>query len=675
MSGARTRTAGARSTALALGLATVLLGAACAGDEPEVWLETLPARGGERGRRVGEGIVTDLLDAALTDLRGGGVEVEPVELRPPELEENVVEELRRSRRGDTRRLSDLRRAWVAPVDSAFEGALGAPAGGAAGTLRVALALTGAEGLADAHGGARVTVLLALHGGQHTEELATRELALADAPSGAWLELDLELPAVGPSTRLVVASRWDGEGAPPDGLAVALGAPHVQWADSDAPPVLVVSVDTLRADRLGCYGYERDTSPAIDRLAEHGARFEACTSQSPWTLPAYGSLFTALYPAEHRAGISEKADIWTEGGVASDYSKAGESLADGVATLAGYLARAGYRTAAFYANPFLNPKSGLGRGFDEYVWFKYGAGSGVDLALAWLERHRGLPTFLFVQVTDPHWPYAPPAPFDERFAGRRIEELEHYPPAIQSLRNNAVPEARRALLSDLYDGEVAYTDRELGRLFGYLERTGAWDDGLIVFQSDHGEELWDHGGFEHGHTLYDELLRVPLIVSFPPRVEPGTVVANHVRTVDVMPTVLDLLGLEPPWSVRGTSLVPILSGEADHVQLVGYAEAILWGRPYVGYDEAKALIADGRKLVVPDGGGPALLFDLGDDPGETRDLAGEEPEAVARFEERLRELYREARGRGTRGAAMEMAESEREELRNLGYVDEDDGGDG
>jgi arylsulfatase A-like enzyme len=642
--------------------------AAC-GDDGTVWAERLPPRTSGVDALDAHATWLDLLTLATTPPieDGAGADVPTmgnVELEPPALELNALEEMRRGRAKASRVLSDQRRAWItAPLSAAREIAVDVPVGG---VLRTAFGVhvpgeAGDDGPA-APGGlpAGVVVRFAVYFDPGDGRRTLARGVLADADLVSWHAVRAVVPGPG---ELVFAAEL--EGASTAIVAAAFANPSLERELSRVPDVVLVSVDTLRADRLGCYGYARPTSPNIDRLAEGGVVFERCISQAPWTLPSYGSLFTSLYPTEHRAGVSGKAELWTrELPEGETVSKQAERMADTVPTLAGELARAGYRTAGFYFNPYLNPRAGVSRGFDEYAWIGYSASAGVDRALAWMDANEGLPRFLFLHLIDPHWPYAPPAPFDERFAGRSVDSLANYPWGMQATRNNPQSAERRKLLTDLYDGEIAYADDELGRLFERLDDART----LVVFHSDHGEEFWDHGRFEHGHSMHEELLRVPFVLSFPSALRPARV-PTQVRVVDIFPTVLDLLGLEVPDGLRGSSLVPLARGDVSGVHLVSYSESILHGRPYAPFDEAKAMTADGWTIVVGDGdAADPVLYRFGERPPESTDVSGDNAEATERLRKQLGRTFRDATLRAVEGGVIEYSAEQQNALEGLGYVD-------
>jgi arylsulfatase A-like enzyme len=381
-------------------------------------------------------------------------------------------------------------------------------------------------------------------------------------------------------------------------------------------VIVVGIDTLRPDHLGCYGYERETSPNIDAFAARGVLFENTASQAPWTAPSFATVFTSLYPSQH--------------GSMDVHSKMRAS----VPTLATLLKQRGYATGAIINAPALKPEFGLSRDFDFYDMTpldgRIGDGTTRD-ALEWIDSQRGSPFFMFVHYFDPHLPYAPPPGYDDLFhpgySGRISNpfDLEGFSKARERLfeEMKELTADDWAEIIDLYDGEIVFADEAFGALIRGLSERGLTEDTVIILLSDHGEEFFEHGGFEHGHSLYDELMRVPLIISLPGRVTEGARIRNQVRLLDITPTVFDLLGLEPEAHFEGVSLLPYLTGEGA-VEAPGgsllpphiaYAEAIRQG------PERKSVTARPHKVIYDIISTGREFYNLEDDPGETENLAG------------------------------------------------------
>lgn len=370
-------------------------------------------------------------------------------------------------------------------------------------------------------------------------------------------------------------------------ACARAAPPA--APATARNLVIVTIDTLRADRLGCYGNREVATPRLDQIAAGGALFEQATVHVPLTRPSHTSIFTGLLPAEH--GIRDNVS---------------PSLAPEVPTLAPMLKDAGFRTGAFVSSIVLSRQSGLHRGFDEYAdRFEVDGDDARFLntiqrpgdvamkdALSWIESAPGGRFFAWIHLYDPHDPYEPPEPYASRYAGRP------------------------------YDGEVAWTDELIGRLEGALQRLGLQDQTLLVVTSDHGEGLGEHGETVHGFFVYESTLRVPLIVRGP-GIPPGRRMKGVARSVDVMPSVLDLLGVPAPagWKGSGQSLAPVLRGTASMAApQPAYAESLLPLLHY-GWSDLRAL-RDGRWKYIQ--APRPELYDLEADPGETRDLAAAMP---------------------------------------------------
>lgn len=394
-------------------------------------------------------------------------------------------------------------------------------------------------------------------------------------------------------------------------------------------VIIIAVDTLRADHLGCYGYSRDTSPNIDDLAARGVLCERCISPAPWTLPSFSSVFTSLYPTQHGAETVHS------------------TLRESVPTLAGILKDHGYATGAVINAPALKPAYGVNRGFDHYHMTpeegRIADGTTRD-ALRWLDAIGQEPFLAFVHYFDPHLSYSPPEPYGKKFTGDYESpigysfNLEGFSRVRDSMfvQMQQLTQADRDRIVDLYDGEIAFTDAAIADLLGGLDERGLLENTLIVFLSDHGEEFFEHGGFEHGHSLYQELIHVPLFFCLPGRLPEGVRLSRPVRLIDVAPTILDFLNIEPPPHYEGLSIRQLLEGkgqpQAPGNNLlpdgVAYAEALMHGR------EQKCVMAYPWKLVYEMGTEEEVLFNLGEDPLEMENAAEAEPGRIDYLENLL-----------------------------------------
>ena len=445
-----------------------------------------------------------------------------------------------------------------------------------------------------------------------------------------------------------------------GVALSVGLSLVGVGCQAAPPhsVVLIVVDTLRADHLGVYGYDRPTSPNLDAWAEDGAVFEHAFSTSPWTLPSFGTMFTGQLPSRHLAGTFVRgAD-----GRPPNRSQFGQ-LDTSLPTLAEAASAAGFATAAVINNAFLGPRFGVDRGFDTYDFSAAGnkqlrrADVVVDRAIAWLRGRDDAPFFLVIHFFDPHMDYDPPEATRGQFSSALPQTgLPRVTEQIRAaLRRGDVFD--RDYLVALYDEEILFVDRHLGRLFESLDADGLSDEAVVLLTSDHGEELFDHGGFEHGHTAYNELLRVPLIMR-----GPGIQPARHdlpVSLRDLFPTLLAVFGQAVPTGTPGRSLWSVLDG-GELPDRPAYAERTLYGA------EHQAIIDWPYKLIRRADSDEIRLFDLSADLGERHDLAASHPEDADRLRGLLEATL--AAASGPRAAdEVDMDEATLKALRSLGYV--------
>ncbi len=395
-------------------------------------------------------------------------------------------------------------------------------------------------------------------------------------------------------------------------------------------IILVTLDTTRADALSCYGGRETLTPVLDRFAARGARFERCYAQAPLTLPSHTTLMTGTLPPYH--GVRDNG---------------GFIVPDKLVTMAELFQSRGYETGAFIGAWVLDSKWGLDQGFGTYVddfdLNRYAAVSFdtvrrpadevLDAALPWIEARRDMPFFAWIHLYDPHSPYQPPPPYDRRFPGQP------------------------------YFGAVAFMDAQLDRLWQALEKGGLFDRSVIVIAGDHGESLGEHGERTHGFFVYDAAIRVPLIVDAPLAGARGVVAPGPAGLVDVLPTVAELTGLPLPAEARGRSLVPALRGRPETRTGLVYSETY-YPRFHYGWSELRAVLDGRRKLIlapVPE------LYDPAADPGERTDLAAAEPETVAALRAAAESLVRDA-GRGAvETAAAGVDAATREKLATLGYV--------
>jgi len=478
------------------------------------------------------------------------------------------------------------------------------------------------------------------------------------------------PILAASTLLVLL------GALPGAMgAMETGGAGARPATSDRPPVVLLTVDTLRADRL--QGEARVPTPAIDRLAADSVVFTDARSAAPWTKPSLSTLLTGLAPTVH--GMTNRR----------------ARLPDEVETLAERLARAGYLTAGIGLNAHLERAFRLDQGFQDYAFPArpdWGVALGArvlerlaparypelfpstaaiaDVAVDWLHAHADEPFFLWVHVLDPHWPYEPPPEWVDEPA--RAPRRWGDPTMVTNVQagNTKPGAAERERVQELYAGEIRYVDAELARVLDALRELGLYERALIVFASDHGEEFWEHGRYEHGHTLYDEVLRVPLSFKLP-----GGGACEHVdapvTTAALVPTVLDVLGLEfAPELLSARSLAPWWNAPG------GAAAEPLFATGTYYFGEKRGVVFDGLKLVLELDTGRVELYDLAADPRELHSLAAARRADVERGLELIRgwdERCRALRERlGIDDAAQAAAGDEVDHaMRALGYAGTDE----
>jgi arylsulfatase A-like enzyme len=411
----------------------------------------------------------------------------------------------------------------------------------------------------------------------------------------WVPLEADLSRyAGRGVEIVLETRGFERSSEPD--RAFWGTPTITTArDAGAPLVVVYLVDALRADHLPLYGYPRDTAPELTRFARDGVVFDQAIAASSWTKPSVASLFTSLLPREHGC-----VRFLTP-------------LDPGLVTLAERLRQAGYGTGAVVVNPHVGAKNmEFDQGFDQFEALPVGrrAASVVDAALAFLDARRGQPAFVYVHTMDTHAPYRPPSPFDRRFPPFPEPGRE----AARPFRDYEEPADRDRIVGQ-YDGAIAYGDREFGRFVAALRERGLYDRATIVFLADHGEEFLDHGGWEHGRTLYDELVRVPLVLKYAGRREAGRRVARQVQLVDILPTILKGQRLPVPGGIAGRPLDESFGAtgpERPAAFQTSYFEDAAYG---ARTSEAKYI-----RHFYPASG--ELFFDLRRDPGERHALDAE-----------------------------------------------------
>jgi arylsulfatase A-like enzyme len=440
----------------------------------------------------------------------------------------------------------------------------------------------------------------------------------------------------------------------------------QPGTAQGPSVILIIADTLRADHVGAYGSTETKTPAMDRIAKDGIVFENAFSNSTWTRPSVSTILTSLYPSSHK--VMYKTDL----------------LPDGVTTIAETMRDAGYRTVGYVTNINVAPSFRFDQGFQEYYYlspeFFFGAtDSGAKLAfyngmrmvrerflskskwvqyyyqdaqtvngaaLPWLDKNGGGPTFTLIHYMDPHDPY-----FELPYNGVAVARVDTPDP----------DPSQRDRLASLYASNVEYMDRFIGNLIEALKQSKAYDDTVIAVVADHGEEFYEHKGWWHGTTLYDEESRVPLIVKLAKNQKAGTRVKTWAQLLDVSPTLAAAAGVAAPETWQGRDLFSsaeppkALFQEEDHEGNVLHS---------VRSDKWKLIVAnEGNPRGLP----PVELFDVQSDPKETKNVAGDNPKVVEELSNTLMTLRTMAGQRAVTGASGAIDEATRQKLESLGYV--------
>lgn len=429
-------------------------------------------------------------------------------------------------------------------------------------------------------------------------------------------------------------------------------------------VLLITIDTLRADHLGCYGYPRPTSPRLDAFAHEAVLFEKAFCQSPETLPSHASIFTGMHPRTHMA-ISHESRVRPD-----------------LVTLAEVLKDRGYATGAVISSHVLDSKYGLDQGFQSYQAIHYAFNERqrqamqereqdptTEAALRWLGDNKASRFFLWVHWFHPHRAYSPPPRYARMFTsdytGPATDQNDF---AMRVWRDRVdLPEEDIAYMRGLYDGEVAFTDAQVGRVLDELTRLDLAKNTMIVITSDHGEILYEHEYyFGHDIALYDECTMIPLLIGMPAAQAVSRRVAGLVQSIDVFPTVLEALGIQCPKGVEGKSLIPLINGGADATTEFAFLETFPFPekcppRHAVRTETAKLIWREQPPAEIA-----KEFYDLGSDSGEKQNLYATDPDA-ARLDAVLSDWIAPA---GLCPAPIPTAtESGRWKiLKSLGYVD-------
>lgn len=463
--------------------------------------------------------------------------------------------------------------------------------------------------------------------------------------------------------------------PPPGQTAVKSQDEPTTPDVPAPNpnVLLIVVDTLRADRLGCMGYrEAPTTPAMDKLAEEGVAFERFYAASPWTGASFASILTGTAPTIHGGGHRTRQKDEGKELLGVRVTPIRQSIPTVPELLSGY------DRGAIATNAFLHPDLGFSRGFDTYDHQIAGLSSSrradetTALAIARLKQTGGKPFFLMVHYFDPHISYDPPIRYRKMFApqsGGRFQAP--FKLHAEARRGELKPtEKEQAFIRGLYNGEVRFVDDEIGTLLAALKENGVLDNTWVFLTADHGEEQFDHGSFDHGHRYEDEVTRVPLIIRPPSSVsiKKGMRVPFTARHVDLAPTILTALHRQVPDHMQGKDLMPLIRGEETQHRPAYVEFNIYW-------TDRSALVVDGRYKIIRDvDGDTGWFYDLSTDPKEQSKMHDEDRyNALERELFAVRALNKQTAEKLDPGSdkseGVALPDSVVQSLKALGYLEE------
>ena len=460
----------------------------------------------------------------------------------------------------------------------------------------------------------------------------------------------------------------GQEDQPDRAAAAKRPPVL--ADKSWPNVILISIDALRPDHLHCYGYARETSPHIDRLAREGALFENVISSSSWSLPAHACLFTGLADSVHGCLDSDQR-------LHADHYTLAERLKD-----------TGYGTAGFFSGPYLHPVFGLNQGFDDYIdciSYPQSAGepattspttSAADMTNpttlraveSWLTQNTHRPFFMFIHMWDVHFDYTPPPPYDTMFDPGYDGAITGRDFLRNPQINEEMPKRDLEHLIALYDGEIAWTDAHVGKLLETLEKRELLDTSIIVLTAGHGTAFFEHGKKGHGNSLFDELIRIPLIIRYPRAITAGARHDQQIRMIDLLPTVLDLLGIPPP-ELMGQSLAPLFMGGTTQRDEPAISELL------TRKHKLRCFRRPDRKRIWHIAVNAGVVYDLQADPAESTPLADRNAPVVkatkadAHWSGEFLKAFRQRHPQSPR--LSELPATVLERLESLGYLGGED----
>jgi arylsulfatase A-like enzyme len=399
-------------------------------------------------------------------------------------------------------------------------------------------------------------------------------------------------------------------------------------------VILITISTLRADHVGCLGYERDTTPNFDAFGEENVLFRSAFATSGWMMPAHGSIFTSLYPSVHQA------------------THINNNLGDKYYTFAEILKDNGYYCVGFCCNPRLDQEHGFAQGFDIYDDYSvsmllhslaFGSEETFDInkertnalindaAIRWLQNNTHKPFFMFIHYYDNHWDYLAPSPYYDLYDPEYEGQVDGNEIAREPLFSNPPEEKDIQHITALYDGEVKQTDNDLREMLKVLKDRGIFDNSIVIILGDHGEQFYEHGHTSH-HGVYEELIHIPLAVSIPGTHAKGKIVDSLVSQMDILPTILDYLQIAVPESCQGKSFKPVIEGQVESVNEFVFAE-------YTGgADPDSYAIRSSRYKYYQMAGSEPFAYDLAEDPKEQDKILPDDfPKEIQMLEEQLKKM--------------------------------------
>ena len=437
------------------------------------------------------------------------------------------------------------------------------------------------------------------------------------------------------------------------LATAACAPTEEGdtqASGEMHNIILILIDTLRADHVGCHGYHRSTTPNLDRFASDAVLFKNAISPAPWTTPTVASIFTGQYP--HVLGYEDQAIV----------------LDEKFPCLAEILRNSGYATGGIIAHAYISGSFGIGQGFDTYDE-ENAQGHGhvsspsvTDKAIAFVEANKDSQFFLFVHYFDPHCDYILHEEYDyyRDYHGPVVSGETIY--TLREMAPSMTAEDVR-YLNALYDSEIRFTDEHVGRFLAVLKEYGLYENSLVIIVADHGEEFLERGDHWIGHTktVYQELIHVPLLIRLPGE-SASRVIDQYVGLVDLAPTILSLNGLKMPDGYKHDGVVLKFAGGMTPEPRPVFSETMRWGT-------YQTLIRDGLKLIYDPTSDTARLFDLAEDPGETRDIGGDNLTTLRRMQTELHQWDYDMRLRRTdiKTQSPKLSREQVDQLKSLGYI--------